>query len=69
MLQDPSTNVIKSMPPLTVQPEVLVVIKFGGLAPNNAFHTIFWLKFGGMVRYRHTYTHAEKNLANFNLAV
>ena len=53
----------------TVQPEILAVIKFGGLAPNNVFHTIFGLKFGGMVRYRHRYMHAEKKLVDFNLAV
>ena len=37
--------------------------------PNDIFHTIVGLKFGGMVRYRHTYMHTEKNLADFNLAV
>ena len=46
-----------------------MVIKFGSFAPNDVFHTIGGFKFGGMVRYCHTYMHAEKSLADFNLAV
>ena len=53
----------------TIQPETLAVIKFGGFAPNNVFNTIDGLKFGSMVRYRHTNMHTEKKLVDFNLAV
>ena len=42
----------------TVKPEILAVIKFGSLAQNDVFNTIIGIKFGGMVRYRHTYMHA-----------
>ena len=37
--------------------------------PPNDFNTICGFKFGGMVKYCHTYMHAEKDLADFNLAV
>ena len=53
----------------TVKPEILAVIKFGGLGPKRRFSHYSGLKFGGMVRYRRTYIHAEKILADFNLAV
>ena len=38
--------------------------------PQTMFFTLYLdFKFGGRVRYRHTYMHAEKNLTDFNLAV
>ena len=40
---------------------MLAVIKFGGLGPKQRFSHYLGLKFGSMVRYRHTYMHAEKN--------
>ena len=46
-----------------------MVIKFDGLGPKQRFSHYSGLKFGGMVRYCHMYMHAEKNLADFNLAV
>ena len=46
-----------------------MVIKFGGLGPNDVFHTIIVLKFGSLVQYCHTYVHSERNLVDFNLAV
>ena len=39
----------------TVQPEILAVITFGSLAPNDVFNPI-----GGMVQYCHTYMHTEE---------
>ena len=48
---------------------MLAVIEFGGLGRKRRFSHYSGLKFGGMVWYRHTYMHAEKNLADFNLAV
>ena len=46
-----------------------MVIKFGSFAPNDVFNTIGGFNFGSTVWYRHTYMHAEKKLADFNLAV
>ena len=46
----------------TILPEILAVIKFGGLAPNDAL-TLLADKFGSMVQYCHTgntYMHAGK---------
>ena len=49
----------------TVQPEILAVIKFGGLPPNDVFDTTGRLKIGSTVLYCHTYMQAEKKLADF----
>ena len=38
----------------------------GNIGPKRRFSHYSGLKFGGMVRYRHTYMHAEKFLADFN---
>ena len=50
-----------------------MVIKFGGLAPNDMFKRywrIFFFLFGDMVRYRHTYNmHTVEILTDFYLAV
>ena len=44
----------------TVSPEIVAVIKFGGLDPKQRFSHYSGLEFVSMVRYRHTYMHAEK---------
>ena len=43
----------------TVQPEILAVIKFSGLAPNHVLNSINidGFKFGGLEQYRRTYMH------------
>ena len=38
---------------------MLAVIKFGRLGRKRRFSHYSGLKFGGMVRYRHTYVHAR----------
>ena len=38
---------------------MLAVIKFGRLGRKRRFSYYSGLKFGGMVRYRHTYVHAR----------
>ena len=43
-----------------------MVIKFGGLTPNNS---IGGFKIGGTVWYCHTYMHTVENLADFKLVV
>ena len=52
----------------TVQPEILVGIKFGGWALNHHFKNIGGFKFGGSVRDCHTYICKYEILSDFNLA-
>ena len=42
---------------ITVYPEILAGIKFGGWAPNRHCKNIGGFKFGGSVRDRHTYNY------------
>ena len=53
----------------TVQPEILVGIKFGGWALNRHYKNIGRFKFGGSVRDRHMYICKYEVLADFNLVV
>ena len=51
--------------PNTVEPEILVVIKFGGF---DVFNIISRLKFGSMVQYQHIYMYLE-NFGGFHLVI
>ena len=53
----------------TVQPEILVGIKFGSWALNRHCKNIGGFKFGGSVRDCHMYICKYEVLADFNLVV
>ena len=54
---------------ITVQPKILVGIKFGGWAPNCHCKNIGGFLFGGSVRDQHMYIYKYETLGDFNLAV